>query len=81
LKVYWFVIRIFGSVINLEIEMGYIDIDTIMWFGYVYAFIGWSEHFVSKRRYHFIISMDNEWHKPLNEEALDTQSHMLHGMS
>jgi hypothetical protein len=24
--------------------------------------------------------MDNEWHKPLNEEALDNQSYLLHGV-
>ncbi|KAK2450091.1 hypothetical protein QL285_009228 [Trifolium repens] len=24
--------------------------------------------------------MENEWHKPLNEEALDNQSHLLHGL-
>ncbi|PNX95928.1 PHD finger protein male meiocyte death 1-like [Trifolium pratense] len=42
--------------------------------------VGWSGHFVSKRRYHFIIPMDNEWHKPLNEEALDNQNHLLHGV-
>ncbi|XP_028784612.1 PHD finger protein MALE MEIOCYTE DEATH 1-like [Neltuma alba] len=38
---------------------------------------GWSGHFVSKRRYHFIIAADN---KPLNEGSLDNQSHLLHGM-
>ncbi|AES99203.2 PHD finger protein MALE meiocyte DEATH protein [Medicago truncatula] len=42
--------------------------------------VGWSGHFVSKRRYHFIIPMDDGWHKPLNEEALDDQSHLLHGV-
>ncbi|KAL5102137.1 hypothetical protein RYX36_006464 [Vicia faba] len=42
--------------------------------------VGWSGHFVSKRRYHFIIPMDNAWHKPLNEESLDNQSHLLHGV-
>lgn len=24
--------------------------------------------------------MDNGWHKPLNEESLDNQSHLLHGV-
>ncbi|KAI9118184.1 hypothetical protein K1719_010516 [Acacia pycnantha] len=38
---------------------------------------GWSGHFVSKRRYHFIIAADN---KPLTEGFLDDQSHLLHGM-
>ncbi|XP_054795208.1 PHD finger protein MALE MEIOCYTE DEATH 1-like [Prosopis cineraria] len=38
---------------------------------------GWSGHFVSKRRYHFIIPDDN---KPLTEGFLDNQSHLLHGI-
>ncbi|XP_027333697.1 PHD finger protein MALE MEIOCYTE DEATH 1 [Abrus precatorius] len=42
--------------------------------------VGWSGHFVSKRRYHFIIPMDNGWHKPLGEGVLDNQSHLLHGV-
>ncbi|XP_061352574.1 PHD finger protein MALE MEIOCYTE DEATH 1-like [Gastrolobium bilobum] len=42
--------------------------------------VGWSGHYVSKRRYHFIIPMDNGWHKPLIEGALDSQSHLLHGV-
>lgn len=42
--------------------------------------IGWSGHFVSKRKYHFIIPMDNGWHKPLGEGALDNQGHLLHGV-
>ncbi|TKY56679.1 PHD finger protein MALE MEIOCYTE DEATH 1 [Spatholobus suberectus] len=42
--------------------------------------VGWSGHFVSKRRYHFIIPMDNGWHKPLDEDAIDNQGHLLHGV-
>ncbi|KAF7816318.1 PHD finger protein MALE MEIOCYTE DEATH 1 [Senna tora] len=38
---------------------------------------GWSGHFVSKRRYHFIIPIDN---KPLDEGFIDNQSHLLHGL-
>ncbi|MED6155020.1 hypothetical protein PIB30_001702 [Stylosanthes scabra] len=41
---------------------------------------GWSGHFVSKRRYHFIIPMDNGWNKPLPEDAIDNQGHLLHGV-
>ncbi|CAL0315703.1 unnamed protein product [Lupinus luteus] len=41
---------------------------------------GWSGHFVTKRRYHFIIPMDSGWHKPLDDSALDNQSHLLHGV-
>ncbi|CAM8954704.1 unnamed protein product [Rhodiola kirilowii] len=41
---------------------------------------GWSNHFVSKRKYHVIIPADREWNKPLNEDALDDQSHLLHGL-
>ncbi|KAL8141952.1 hypothetical protein V2J09_014984 [Rumex salicifolius] len=41
---------------------------------------GWSHHFVSRKRYHFIIPADDNWKKPLNEEVLDIQNHLLHGM-
>ncbi|ESW13928.1 hypothetical protein PHAVU_008G238400 [Phaseolus vulgaris] len=42
--------------------------------------VGWSGHFVSKRRYHFIIPMDSGWHKPLDEESIENQRHLLHGV-
>ncbi|KAG4964035.1 hypothetical protein JHK82_040703 [Glycine max] len=42
--------------------------------------VGWSGHFVPKRRYHFIIPMDNGWHKPLDEDSIDNQKHLLHGV-
>ncbi|XP_061357149.1 PHD finger protein MALE MEIOCYTE DEATH 1-like [Gastrolobium bilobum] len=43
--------------------------------------LGWGGHFVTKRRYHFIIPMDNWWHKSLSEGALDSQNHhLLHGV-
>ncbi|XP_075494147.1 PHD finger protein MALE MEIOCYTE DEATH 1 [Primulina tabacum] len=41
---------------------------------------GWSNHFVSKRKYHFIIPVDNEWNKSLDDGAFDLQSHLLHGL-
>ncbi|KAI3665157.1 hypothetical protein L6452_43778 [Arctium lappa] len=41
---------------------------------------GWSHHFVSKRKYHFIIPIDNEWNKPLDNGVLDLQTHILHGL-
>ncbi|XP_073041272.1 LOW QUALITY PROTEIN: PHD finger protein MALE MEIOCYTE DEATH 1-like [Primulina eburnea] len=41
---------------------------------------GWSNHFVSKRKYHFIIPVDDEWNKSLDEGAFDLQSHFLHGL-
>ncbi|PIA59751.1 hypothetical protein AQUCO_00400567v1 [Aquilegia coerulea] len=41
---------------------------------------GWSHHFVSKRRYHFIIPVDEEWNKPLNARAFDLHTHLLHGL-
>ncbi|KAL2241114.1 PHD finger protein MALE MEIOCYTE DEATH 1 [Sesamum indicum] len=41
---------------------------------------GWSHHFVSKRKYHFIIPGHDEWNKPLNEGAFDLQTHLLHGL-
>ncbi|KAK3039344.1 hypothetical protein RJ639_028744 [Escallonia herrerae] len=41
---------------------------------------GWSHHFVSKRKYHFIIPMDDVWNKPLNAGVFDLQTHLLHGL-
>ncbi|KAJ7964448.1 PHD finger protein family [Quillaja saponaria] len=41
---------------------------------------GWSGHFVSKRRYHMIIPIDNGWNKPLEDGVFDTQTHLLHGL-
>ncbi|KAL5697301.1 hypothetical protein ACHQM5_030853 [Ranunculus cassubicifolius] len=41
---------------------------------------GWSHHFVSKRRYHFIIPMDDEWNKPLGIGDFDVHTHILHGL-
>ncbi|CAH8257143.1 unnamed protein product [Arabidopsis lyrata] len=41
---------------------------------------GWSNHFVSKRKYHFIIPNDSEWSLPLEEDAFDFQTHALHGL-
>ncbi|XP_071740348.1 PHD finger protein MALE MEIOCYTE DEATH 1-like [Rutidosis leptorrhynchoides] len=41
---------------------------------------GWSHHFVSKRKYHFIIPIDNDWNKPIEDGVLDLQTHILHGL-
>ncbi|KAK7276206.1 hypothetical protein RIF29_17342 [Crotalaria pallida] len=41
---------------------------------------GWSGHLVTKRKYHFIIPADSVWHKPIDDGALDNQSHLLHGV-
>ncbi|XP_076912282.1 PHD finger protein MALE MEIOCYTE DEATH 1 [Bidens hawaiensis] len=41
---------------------------------------GWSHHFVSKRKYHFIIPIDDEWNKPIDNRVLDLQTHVLHGL-
>lgn len=35
---------------------------------------------MSKRKYHFIIPVDDEWNKPLEEGAFDVQTHLLHGL-
>ncbi|MQL86386.1 hypothetical protein Taro_018909 [Colocasia esculenta] len=41
---------------------------------------GWSHHLVSKRRYHLIIPSDEDWDREaLRSEALELQSHILHG--
>lgn len=44
------------------------------------GFEGWSHHFVSKRNYHLIIPKDDKWNKPLMEESLQLQTHLLHGL-
>nr|XP_043625396.1 PHD finger protein MALE MEIOCYTE DEATH 1 [Erigeron canadensis] len=41
---------------------------------------GWSHNFVSKKKYHFIIPIDYEWSKPIEEGVLDLQTHILHGL-
>ncbi|XP_050379289.1 PHD finger protein MALE MEIOCYTE DEATH 1 [Argentina anserina] len=41
---------------------------------------GWSNHFVSKRNYHMIIPMDDDWNKPLDDGVFDTTTHLLHGL-
>ncbi|KAI3451327.1 hypothetical protein Pfo_007992 [Paulownia fortunei] len=41
---------------------------------------GWSHHFVSKRKYHLIIPVNDEWNNPLDEGAFDLQTHLLHGL-
>ncbi|XP_050230824.1 PHD finger protein At2g01810 [Mercurialis annua] len=43
-------------------------------------FVGWSHHFVSKRNYHFIIPDDDKWNKPLKNDSLNHQNHLLHGV-
>ncbi|KAL6219451.1 hypothetical protein ACLB2K_007210 [Fragaria x ananassa] len=41
---------------------------------------GWSNHFVSKRKYHMIIPMDDVWNKPLDDDIFDLSTHLLHGL-
>ncbi|XP_048422241.1 PHD finger protein MALE MEIOCYTE DEATH 1 [Pyrus x bretschneideri] len=41
---------------------------------------GWSNHFVSKRKYHMIIPVEDEWHKPLDNGILNLPTHLLHGL-
>lgn len=43
-------------------------------------FSGWSNHFVSKRKYHMVIPVDTEWNKPLDDGVFDVQNHLLHGL-
>ncbi|KAF8370108.1 hypothetical protein HHK36_031859 [Tetracentron sinense] len=42
--------------------------------------IGWSHHFVSNRRYHLIIPVEDEWNKPLEEDSFYAHTHILHGL-
>ncbi|KAL6637028.1 hypothetical protein ACP70R_024600 [Stipagrostis hirtigluma subsp. patula] len=42
---------------------------------------GWSNHWVSKRKYHFIIPTETDWDQPLGASALLRRSdHLLHGI-
>ncbi|XVF64432.1 hypothetical protein PTKIN_Ptkin09bG0169200 [Pterospermum kingtungense] len=41
---------------------------------------GWSNHFVSKRKYHVLIPNDRDWNKPLEDDVLNLHSHLLHGL-
>ncbi|GMN73186.1 hypothetical protein TIFTF001_054289 [Ficus carica] len=41
---------------------------------------GWSNLFVSKRKYHMIIPMDDGWNKPMDDAVFDLQTHLLHGL-
>ncbi|KAK1277272.1 PHD finger protein MALE MEIOCYTE DEATH 1 [Acorus gramineus] len=41
---------------------------------------GWSHHFVSKRRYHFIIPVCLDWGKHLQPPLFDVQDRVLHGL-
>uniref|UniRef100_A0ACD6A8F5 Uncharacterized protein n=1 Tax=Avena sativa TaxID=4498 RepID=A0ACD6A8F5_AVESA len=42
---------------------------------------GWSHHWVSKRRYHFIIPADSDWEQHFGtDELLGRNDHLLHGL-
>ncbi|KAJ4762651.1 hypothetical protein LUZ62_073026 [Rhynchospora pubera] len=41
---------------------------------------GWGHHLVSRRRYHIIIPSFEEWDKPLPENFICRQTHLLHGL-
>lgn len=49
----------------------------LFWF---FVRLGWSDHFVSKRKYHLVIPMDTLWNKPLDDGVFDIQTHILHGL-
>ena len=42
--------------------------------------LDWSNHVVSKKKYHMIIPKDDCWTKPLNDSILEDTTHLLHGM-
>ncbi|XP_047966013.1 PHD finger protein MALE MEIOCYTE DEATH 1-like [Salvia hispanica] len=42
--------------------------------------VGWSHHFVSKRKYHLIIPVNDQWDDPIDEGVFDLQTHLLHGL-
>ncbi|CAA3014716.1 Hypothetical predicted protein [Olea europaea subsp. europaea] len=41
---------------------------------------GWGHHYVSKRRYHFIIPANESWNKPVKGNFSELQSHNLYGL-
>ncbi|KAL0908708.1 hypothetical protein M5K25_023214 [Dendrobium thyrsiflorum] len=41
---------------------------------------GWSHHLVSRTRYHMIIPADDDWDKPLKQDACLLHNHLLHGL-
>ncbi|KAJ0042424.1 hypothetical protein Pint_18264 [Pistacia integerrima] len=41
---------------------------------------GWSNHFVSKRKYHVIIPNDYHWNKHLKDDVFGVHNHLLHGL-
>ncbi|KAJ0098994.1 hypothetical protein Patl1_20932 [Pistacia atlantica] len=41
---------------------------------------GWSNHFVSKRKYHVIIPNDYHWNKHLKDDVFRVHNHLLHGL-
>ncbi|KAK1552600.1 hypothetical protein Q3G72_019900 [Acer saccharum] len=42
--------------------------------------VGWSHHFVSKRRYHLIIPENLKWSRPLSMDLIEFDTHLLHGV-
>ncbi|CAN7044159.1 unnamed protein product [Brassica rapa subsp. trilocularis] len=46
--------------------------------------VGWSHHYVLKRKYHLIIPASDEWMKPLRKDSLEVTSsssrHLMHGV-
>jgi hypothetical protein len=50
-------------------------------FNSFFTYLGWGNHFVSKRNYHLIIPAADEWNKPLaDHDFVDRQTHLLHGL-
>jgi hypothetical protein len=47
---------------------------------YFFFYLGWGNHFVSKRNYHLIIPAADEWNKPLADDFVDLHTHLLHGL-
>ncbi|CAA7043713.1 unnamed protein product [Microthlaspi erraticum] len=42
--------------------------------------VGWGHHYVSKRKYHFIIPARGKWKTPLTKDSLKLTSHLMHGV-
>lgn len=60
-----------------HIDVGIKVSEFLSW---IFCSLGWSNHFLSKRKYHLIIPADDEWNKPLVDDVMDIQTHLLHGL-
>lgn len=54
--------------------------NCFFYFPCLFPLLGWGNHYMSKRKYHWIIPIDCDWNKPLEDGVFDLQTHILHGL-